>query len=62
MKHDNKDPDRVKSPAHQIAEHLQRWVKRNGHVVHDQILRGAAHQIGTGAVSLVLIWFEARHW
>jgi len=32
-----------------------------GRIVSDQILRGASYSLGSGAVSLLILWFEARH-
>lgn len=29
--------------------------------LRNQMLRGAAYSLGSGAVSLLIVWFEARH-
>jgi hypothetical protein len=36
---------------------LRRMVRH----LRNQMLRGAAYSLGSGAVSLLILWFEARH-
>lgn len=61
VEHDNKDDDSADSPLRRIANEISRWMKRNGRTVQDQMIRGAAYSLGSGAVSVVLIWFQVRH-
>lgn len=44
-----------------MVRHLREWKRRQGRIVSDQLLRGAAYSLGSGAVSLLILWFEARH-
>jgi hypothetical protein len=44
-----------------MAGHLRKWQQRQGRIVSGQILRGASYSLGSGAVSLIIIWFETRH-
>ncbi|GAX57349.1 hypothetical protein SO3561_08919 [Streptomyces olivochromogenes] len=61
MKHLNKDPDGSDSSVQRIRVKIRDWMKRNGRAVHDQMIRGASYSLGSGAVSLLIVWFEARH-
>ena len=60
MKHLNKEPDGSDSPVHRIRVKIRGWMTRNGRTVHDQIVRGASYGIGSGAVSLLVVWFQTR--
>ncbi|MFB8182655.1 hypothetical protein ACFC8N_43030 [Streptomyces sp. NPDC055966] len=62
MKHHNKESEPEDSPVHRIADQIHRWTKRNMRKVNDEMIRGAASRLGSGAVSLVIIWFQTRHW
>ncbi|MGW1619122.1 hypothetical protein [Streptomyces sp. NPDC002172] len=61
MKQDNKEPDPSDSLVRRIGVQIQRWLTINRRTVHDQMLSGAAYSLGSGAVSLIVIWFEHRH-
>ncbi|MEU0650542.1 hypothetical protein ABZ537_51135, partial [Streptomyces umbrinus] len=43
-----------------IARYLRQWQQRQGRIVSGQMLRGASYSVGSGAVSLIIIWFETR--
>jgi hypothetical protein len=36
-------------------------LRRIARHLRNQMLRGAAYSLGSGAVSLLILWFEARH-
>jgi hypothetical protein len=45
-----------------------RWLPRTaaylrGHrrAVHDHVLRGVSYGVGSGAVSLIIMWWQSRH-
>ncbi|MEU5314366.1 hypothetical protein [Streptomyces sp. NPDC021562] len=44
-----------------MARSLRQKLPRQGRIVYRQVMRGAAYSLGSGAVSLVIVWFEARH-
>lgn len=44
-----------------LARYLREWSTRHGRTVREQMLRGASYGVGSGAVSLLVVWFEARH-
>lgn len=44
-----------------IARDLREQFARQGRITYRQMLRGAAYRLGSGAVSLLILWFEARH-
>jgi hypothetical protein len=33
---------------------------RHGRTVQDQMIRGASYSLGSGAVSILILWMEAR--
>ncbi len=44
-----------------LARYLREWPNRRGRLVRDQVIRGASYGVGSGAVSLLVIWFQTRH-
>lgn len=42
------------------VRYLREWPRRHGRTVHDQVLRGVSYGVGSGAVSLLVIWYETR--
>lgn len=40
--------------------HLRERLPQQGRIVYGQVLRGAAYSLGSGAVSLLILWFESR--
>lgn len=43
------------------ARYLREWPAGHGRTVQDQMIRGVSYGVGSGAVSLLVVWFEARH-
>jgi hypothetical protein len=43
-----------------IARHLRKWRRRHGHGVHAHLVRGLSYGVGSGAVSLLILWVENR--
>lgn len=41
--------------------HLRKWISTQGRNVPSQFLRGAAYKLGSGAVSLLILWWETHH-
>jgi hypothetical protein len=41
--------------------YLRKWISRHGHGVQNQFLQGAAYKLGSGAVTLLILWWETRH-
>lgn len=39
---------------------LRRYIRNHGHSVHTGILYGAGTQLGSGAVSLIILWIQTR--
>ncbi|WP_330346607.1 hypothetical protein OG858_47260 (plasmid) [Streptomyces europaeiscabiei] len=56
----NKDSGHGDRWSSRLARYLREWRVRHGRTVHRQMIRGASYSLGSGAVSLLLIWFEAR--
>ncbi|MFI8301283.1 hypothetical protein ACIGCZ_35815 [Streptomyces nigra] len=43
-----------------IRLHLRKWGGSGGHSVHHQFLQGMAYKLGSGAVTLLILWWETR--
>ncbi|MDX2631807.1 hypothetical protein PV381_35530 [Streptomyces scabiei] len=43
-----------------IRIHLRKWGGSDEHSVHHHFLRGAAYKLGSGAVTLLILWWETR--
>ncbi|MFJ5532885.1 hypothetical protein [Streptomyces sp. NPDC093261] len=39
---------------------LPAWLRRHGRRVPDRFLEGAAYKLGSGAVTVVLLWWATR--
>ena len=61
MQQPNKDDDPVDRWMARAVRYLREWLRRHGRTVHNQVLRGASYSVGSGAVSLIILWFETRH-
>ncbi|MFH9590123.1 hypothetical protein ACH4LS_36910 [Streptomyces luteogriseus] len=44
-----------------VARDLRERFARPGRIVYGQLLRGAAFSVGSGAVSLIIMWWQSRH-
>ncbi|MGW1328307.1 hypothetical protein ACWD64_37985 [Streptomyces antibioticus] len=44
-----------------IRIHLRKWGGGGGHGVHHHFLQGMAYKLGSGAVTLLILWWETRH-
>lgn len=60
MKQGNKEPGPVDRWLARVARYLREWPRRHARTVHDQILNGVAYGVGSGAVSLLVLWYETR--
>lgn len=40
---------------------LRKWAARHGRIVQDQMIRGASYGVGSGAVSLLVLWIQTRY-
>jgi hypothetical protein len=56
----NKNGQGVDTGVSRVARYLREWHARHSQTVHSQIIRGASYSLGSGAVSLIIIWFENR--
>lgn len=43
-----------------VVRYLREWPARHGRRVHDQMLSGVSYGIGSGAVSVLVLWYETR--
>lgn len=43
-----------------MVRYLREWRARHGRSVQDQVWRGMGYGVGTGAVSLIVAWFQSR--
>jgi hypothetical protein len=44
-----------------IVRHLHEWRARHARTVQDQVMRAVAYSVGSGAVSLIVVWVETRY-
>ncbi|MEU6482013.1 hypothetical protein ABZ858_35095 [Streptomyces sp. NPDC047017] len=44
-----------------ISTHLRKWSGGRGHGVHHHFLHGAAYKLGSGTVTLLILWWETRY-
>jgi hypothetical protein len=56
----NKYPEMKDSRLRRTVRDLRSKVARPGRIVYGQMLRGAAYSLGSGAVSIIILWIEAR--
>ena len=61
MQQPNKDDGPVDRWMARLLRYLREWPGRHGRTVHNQMIRGASYSLGSGAVSLIILWFETRH-
>lgn len=59
MKSNNESPSGDSWPR-RIARYLREWPGHSGRIVHDELLRGMSYKVGSGAVSLIVIWMQTR--
>ena len=57
----NKDPWSRDSRVSRMVRDLRRKLARPGRIVYGQMLRGAAYSLGSGAVSLLIVWWQNRN-
>lgn len=57
----NKDMGSVDSFPARALRYLREWPARHGRTVHQQMIRGASYSLGSGAVSIVIMWWQHRH-
>jgi len=52
---------RLRDWAGEYASQLARIARRHGRDVKGQMIRGVSYGVGSGAVSLLVVWWENRH-
>lgn len=61
----NKDPGSVDRWMPQaiarMRSYLREWPNRHARRVHDQMISGASYAVGSGAVSVIILWIQSRH-
>lgn len=56
----NKDGQYPDTWRARTVRYLREWPARHGRSVQDQVWRGAAYGVGSGAVSLIVVWMQSR--
>jgi hypothetical protein len=51
---------RARAKLQAQADYLRKLRRRHGRSVEAQLIRGVAFGVGSGAVSLLVIWYETR--
>ncbi len=49
------------SRLHRMLRDLRERFARPGRIVYGQVMRGAAYGVGSGAVSLLIMWWQNHH-
>ncbi|MFI5690145.1 hypothetical protein [Streptomyces sp. NPDC051636] len=55
-----------KHPSHwarrrvETIRHLRKWISQQGQSVPGEFLQGAAYKLGSGAATLLILWWETR--
>lgn len=57
----NKGPGPSDSRRARVLAYLREWPARHGRTVHQQMLRGASYSLGSGAVSVLIVWWQNHH-
>jgi hypothetical protein len=57
----NKDMGNVDRWWARGTRYLREWPRRHGRTVHDQMVRGVSYGVGSGAVSVLVVWWQSRH-
>ncbi|MGW4700763.1 hypothetical protein [Streptomyces sp. NPDC004285] len=39
---------------------LRKSIRRDGRVIHQGLLEGASSKLGSGAVTLIILWLQSR--
>ncbi|MFI9772454.1 hypothetical protein ACIHJG_37230 [Streptomyces sp. NPDC052415] len=56
-----KHPARWSKRCTESIRHLGKWMGQQGRNVPGEFLQGAAYKLGSGAVTLLILWWETRH-
>ncbi|MEU6540728.1 hypothetical protein [Streptomyces sp. NPDC047000] len=43
------------------VRHLLPWIRQQGRDVPGEFLRGIAYKLGSGAVTLIILWWQTHH-
>ncbi|GAA2484394.1 hypothetical protein [Streptomyces longisporus] len=45
----------------ETVSHLREWTRHQGRDVPGEFLQGGAYKLGSGAATLIIVWWETRH-
>ena len=60
-KRGSKHPVHLGKRLRDTGRRLHKWLGSHGQDVQIQFLQGAANRLGSGAVTLLILWWETRH-
>lgn len=55
-----KHPFRRDGRRTRTIRHLRKWMSRQGRSLPGQFLQGAAYRLGSGTVTLIILWWQTR--
>ncbi|GGZ03575.1 hypothetical protein [Streptomyces poonensis] len=58
---DPQHPSRGTRQCTKSIRRLRTWLGRHGSRVPGEFLQGMAYKLGSGAVTLLLLWWQSRH-
>ncbi|MEU8718219.1 hypothetical protein [Streptomyces sp. NPDC048663] len=61
VKDRSEHPSRWDRLCSSTIRRLRKGISRQGRNVSGEFLKGAAYKVGSGAVTLIIIWWETRH-
>lgn len=61
MEETNKRAPRRDTRMRRMACDLRHRCARPGRIVYRHLLRGTAYGVGSGSVSLLIVWWQSRH-
>ncbi|MFF4355183.1 hypothetical protein [Streptomyces sp. NPDC001530] len=56
-----KHPPRRDRRRAETIRHLRKWIGQQGRSAPGEFLHGASYKLGSGAVTLLILWWETRH-
>lgn len=56
-----KHPFRWRGRRTKTIRHLHEWMSRRARNLSGEFLQGAAYKLGSGAVTLIILWWQTRH-
>ncbi|GAV38204.1 hypothetical protein [Streptomyces acidiscabies] len=61
-KRHRRHPARTDRPWRRPAiARLRKWITRHHHSIQIHFVKGVSYQVGSGAVTVIILWWQSRH-